>query len=172
MEDMRTLYKLIILYMLNKVEFPLSNSQISEFILEKEYTNYFTLQQVLAECSESDLIHEITTYQQTSYHLTEVGQETIDFFHPDIPSSIKEDIVSYLSSKKYDLKNSTAIVSDYYRNDNSEYSVNLQVKENNIKLIDLTISVPTENVAETIANNWVQKNQEVYALIMQHLLKL
>ncbi len=170
MEDMRTLYKLIILYMLNKVEFPLTNSQISEFILDKGYTNYFTLQQVLAECIESNLIDEETTYQQTSYHLTDVGQETIDFFHQDIPTSIRDDITTYLSSKKYDLKSSTDIVADYYRNDNHEYSVNLQVKENNIKLMDLTVSVPTENVAETIANNWVQKNQEVYALIMQHLL--
>ncbi|MFQ9388815.1 MAG: DUF4364 family protein [Coprococcus sp.] len=28
--------------MLNKVDFPLTNSQISEFILDKGYTNYFT----------------------------------------------------------------------------------------------------------------------------------
>ena len=35
-----TLYKLIVLYMLEKVDFPLSNTQISDFFLEKEYTNY------------------------------------------------------------------------------------------------------------------------------------
>lgn len=39
-----TLYKLIVLYMLEKVDFPLSNTQISDFFLEKEYTNYFTVQ--------------------------------------------------------------------------------------------------------------------------------
>ena len=32
--DSATLYKLMILYMLNKVDFPLTNSQISEFFLE------------------------------------------------------------------------------------------------------------------------------------------
>ena len=37
------LYKLIILYMLNKVDFPLTNSQISEFILDEGYTTYFKL---------------------------------------------------------------------------------------------------------------------------------
>ena len=40
-----TLYKLIVLYILNKVDFPLTNSQISEFILDKGYTNYFKIQQ-------------------------------------------------------------------------------------------------------------------------------
>ena len=38
-ESSFTLYKLIILYMLQNVNFALSNTQISDFILEKEYTN-------------------------------------------------------------------------------------------------------------------------------------
>lgn len=42
-----TLYKLMVLYMLSKVNFPLSNSQIADFMLDKQYTTYFTLQEVL-----------------------------------------------------------------------------------------------------------------------------
>ena len=49
MSETYTLYKLIVLYMLDKVDFPLTTSQISEFILEKEYTTYFKLQETLAE---------------------------------------------------------------------------------------------------------------------------
>ena len=44
MAETFTLYKLIILYMLNKVDFPLTTSQISEFILDEGYTSYFKLQ--------------------------------------------------------------------------------------------------------------------------------
>lgn len=40
MAEAFTLYKLIILYMLDKVDFPLTNSQISEFVLDKGYTDY------------------------------------------------------------------------------------------------------------------------------------
>ena len=40
MSETFTLYKLIILYMLNKVDFPLTTSQISEFVLDKGYTTY------------------------------------------------------------------------------------------------------------------------------------
>ena len=32
-----TLYKLMVLYMLSKVNFPLSNSQIADFMLDKQY---------------------------------------------------------------------------------------------------------------------------------------
>ncbi len=53
MSETYTLYKLIVLYMLDKVDFPLTTSQISEFILEKEYTTYFKLQETLAEMEHS-----------------------------------------------------------------------------------------------------------------------
>lgn len=39
MESSLTLYKLIILYMLTKVNFPMTNAQISDFILGEEYTS-------------------------------------------------------------------------------------------------------------------------------------
>ena len=41
MTDALTLYKLIILYMLDRVDFPLTNSQISEFILEQRLHRLF-----------------------------------------------------------------------------------------------------------------------------------
>ena len=53
MADTLSLYKLIILKMLEQVEYPLTNSQITEFILDKEYTNYFTVQQALSEMDET-----------------------------------------------------------------------------------------------------------------------
>lgn len=56
MADTLSLYKLIILKMLEQVEYPLTNSQITEFILDKEYTNYFTVQQALSEMDETGLV--------------------------------------------------------------------------------------------------------------------
>ena len=53
MSETFTLYKLIILYMLEKVDFPLTNAQISDFILGKGYTTYFTLQKALSELDNS-----------------------------------------------------------------------------------------------------------------------
>ena len=65
-----TLYKLIVLYMLDKATFPLSNSQISEFILDREYTSYFHLQQALSELVDAKLA-KIEVVRNTSYyHLT------------------------------------------------------------------------------------------------------
>lgn len=163
-------YKLIILYMLDRVDFPLSNSQISEFILNEGYTNYFKLQQVLAEMIDSGFIREESTHSRTFYHLTEEGEQTIKYFKTDLSPEIQADIEEYLREKKYDLKNEVAVKADFYRNANDEYSVRCQVIEHNAPLIDLTVTAPTEAEAETIANNWTQKNEEIYAMIMANLL--
>lgn len=170
MSETFTLYKLIILYMLNKVDFPLTNAQISEFILDKGYTNYFKLQQALSELSEADLLREETSHNRTLYHLTEDGAQSIQYFKNKISKSIQEDIDNFLREKQYDLKNEVAVKADYYRNTAGEYSARCQVLENHEPLIELTLSVPSENEAESIANNWQKKNQEIYAWLMSQLL--
>ena len=63
-----------------------------------------------------------------------------------------------------------SVKADYYRNTNREYSVHCQVMENRLPLIDLTVTVPSEEEAKAISNNWHKKNQEVYAQIMAELL--
>ena len=55
-----TLYKLIVLYMLDRVTFPLTTAQISEFILEKEYTNFLTLQTAISELTETGLAESVS----------------------------------------------------------------------------------------------------------------
>ena len=74
MSEPHTLYKLIILYMLKKIDFSLTNSQISSFILEQGYTTYFTLQSVLSELIESGLIHQDTIQNSSFYTITPEGE--------------------------------------------------------------------------------------------------
>lgn len=170
MSESFTLYKLIVLYMLDKVDFPLTNGQISEFILDKGYTTYFTLQQAISEMVEAGFLREETTHNRTLYHLTTEGAETIHFFKNNISSAIQEDINTFLAEKSYDLKNEVSVKADYYQTKNLEYAVRCQILENASPLIDLTLIVPTEEEATSVANNWNKRNQEIYAQIMSNLL--
>lgn len=170
MTESFTLYKLIVLYMLDKVDFPLTTSQISEFILDKGYTTYFKLQEALSEMVDSGLLKVETTHNRTLYHLTENGKETIQFFKNKISTAIRNDINGFLKEKQYDLKEEVAVKSNYYRNTNHEYEVRCQIVENGYSLIDLKLVIPTEVEAETIANNWTGKCQEIYTSILAKLL--
>ena len=170
MAEAQTLYKLIILTMLDRVDFPLTNAQISDFILTKEYTNYFTLQQVLSELVETELSEVHTVRNSTYYHITEKGKETLSFFGHMVSSAIHEDISKYFKDNAIALRDEMSVRADYFPNNHEEYFVRLRVMEKDSALIDLTLSVPTENQANSICDNWKKKNQKIYAYLMQELL--
>ena len=58
-----TLYKLMNLYMLKQVNFPLTNAQLTNFFTEHEYTTYFTLQQALNELEDAGLVHKEASHK-------------------------------------------------------------------------------------------------------------
>ena len=62
-----TLYKLMNLYMLHQVNFPLTNAQLSNFFLDREYTTYFALQQALNELLDAGLVKKETMRNSSRY---------------------------------------------------------------------------------------------------------
>ena len=168
--DAFTLYKLIILYILDKVDFPLTNAQMSNFILEKEYTNYFTIQQAISELTDSKLITCETIRNSSRYEITDSGRETLSFFGNKVSEPIKNDILEFLHKNKYALRNEVANIADYYLSTNDEFVVRCQVKEKDTSIIDLSVTVPTEKEATAICNNWKTKSQEVYSYILRTLM--
>lgn len=156
--------------MLDKIDFPLTTSQISEFILEKGYTTFFRLQETLTELINSDLLKPETTHNRTLYHLTENGSDTIHFFSNKLPSAIRGEIDEFLRERHYELKEESAVKSDYYLTTNREYEVHCRIVENGYSLIDLKLVVPTEKEAAAIANNWNLKSQDIYASLLADLL--
>lgn len=170
MSDSQTLYKLMLLYMLNKVTFPLSNSQLCEFILEGEYTTYFTVQQSISELLEAGFIQMSTKHSTSLYEITQEGRNTLEYFGSRISSAIREDIDHYFDEHGYELRSEVSTLADYYRTPSGEYAARCQVKEKDSTLIELTLTVPGEREAASICNNWKQKNEEIYAYLMGELL--
>lgn len=170
MSESLTLYKLIILYMLRKVTFPMTNAQISGFILEQGYTTYFHLQQAISEMLEAKLL-DVETIRHTSYYqMTDEGINTITYFENQISDEIRKDIRTFLKANAYELRNEVSTLADYTRTSNQDYIVRCRVKEGANDLIDLRFAVPTEEAAKAICNNWPRKNQEIYAHLMKELL--
>ena len=170
MADTLTLYKLIVLKMLDQVNSPLSNSQISEFILEKEYTNYFTLQQVLSEMEETGLVMITTNHNSSLYHMTDSGKNTLEFFGNKISDAICKDISNYLKEHKVEIRDALSTTANYFQGNNDEFIVRCRVKEQDSTLIDLSLSVPSQKQAVSMCNHWKEKSQEIYAYVMKQLL--
>ena len=169
LQDPLTLYKLIVLYMLDRVSFPLTKAQVCDFIQEKDYTNFFTLQQVIAELTDTQLITATTILNRPQLAITEEGRETLRFFGSRISTAIKEDIEAYLSEKELALRNEASVTANYYKSTSGEYEARLMAKDRGITLVDITLSVPVREVAEAVCDNWQKKNEAVYQYLIEQL---
>lgn len=171
MESEFTTYKLIVLFMLQHAEMDLTNSQISEFILEKERTNYFRLQQALSELVEAELVSKKTVSNSSFYHLTEDGRTTLSYFGKDLPRDMREDILAYLQKSGFDRPQHQFMTpASFYQTEHVSYAVRCQIVEKNVSILDLTFLAPTQEAAKAICANWPLKSQEIYQKLMEELL--
>ena len=169
MKDPHALYKLIVLYMLDKVNFPLTKAQVGDFILEREYTNFITLQSVIAELIETKLVTAQSYRNRTHLRLTKEGSDTMHFFENEINNGIKSDIDEFFKANSIEMRNESSIISDYYKTTQGDYVAHLIAKEKETNLIDMSLSVPTEELASTICDNWNNKNQQIYEYLCKEL---
>ena len=157
--------------MLDNIDYPLSNSQISDFFLGKDYTDYFTIQQVIHDLVDSELIRCESTHKSTQYMITLAGKETLRFFQDKISDSIEADVHAYFSDNKVTIKNENSYLADYYKTPEQEFAVRCQLREDNRSRIDFTLVVKTKEQAEAICTNWIHAVDDVYDYLMDLLLK-
>mgnify|MGYP006314802269 FL=1 len=169
LQDPLTLYKLIVLYMLNRVSFPMTKSQIGDFILEHEYTNFLTLQQVISELIDANMITAQSIRNRTHLSITKDGQDTLDFFKNRISEAIIEEIDGYFQENEMEMRNEVSILSDYYKLSNGEYEAHLVAKDKDVNLVEIKMSVPLEDGAAAICEHWEKKNQDIYKYLVEQL---
>ena len=163
--------KLILLYIIDKVNIPISNLQITKIILENKFMNYFTLQQLLNElCSSNYLLNE-NVDNKAFYTITPLGKQTLGYFNKHIPSGIKRLIDNSIANIRSNIRNETFISADYIPGGENDFTVSCQVREDNFNLIDLKITVGTKNDARRICENWKKYSQEIYSEIIESLIK-
>ena len=168
-QQLNTLYKLMAMYTLSRVEFALTNSQIANVFLDLGYTNYFNVQYALGELVTSGLIREEAYPDCRYYALTESGRESMDALRSSLSSSIRSDIDTYLKKMRIGFREAVSIRSEYYRTTEGDWAVRCRVMDHSVALIDLTLTVPNETQAKVVSQEWKEKAQEIYALVIHKL---
>ena len=164
------LYKLIILYMLDRIdEYTLTNSRITSFILDKGYTNLFNIHESLSELIDEGFISVSIIRDTKHYKITNLGEEALLYFENRLSNSIKQEILDYFKAEKINLKNESEIYADFYYNDNQEYTVECVIKERRDTLIDLKLNVTSKTLARSICDNWRAKSTDVYQYLINEL---
>ena len=166
-----TQYKLMILYLLYSVNYPLTNTQLSGFFLDNEETTYFTLQECISDLTEASLIEKKESQSTTRYEITEEGKQTLKFFEEEIPRLAKEDMEQFLEKNKFRLQNEAAIHTDYQKQEDEEYLVQVELRESRSILCEIKLTVPDEESAKSVCKAWKEKSGKLYSYLLSELLQ-
>lgn len=153
--------KLLLLYIIKKASYSFTKEELTEFILSKEYMNYFLIQQYLLELLESGFI-EIDNSQVEKIQLLEKGNVALELFEAKISQNLKEDLELVFKSEQIIKKKEAQIVSEYFQTENKQFTVNLKLIENEQTLFSLYLNVGSVSQAESICSTWESNPEKIY----------
>lgn len=163
--------KLILLYLLEKIDLTLSSLQIYKIVLKNSFMNYFVLQHTLDELAEQSFLKCETVGGKRSYSISPSGSKTLGYFTDKIPTGIKKRIDDSVNSIRRQIRNETKITADYVPESENEFIVSLAIHEDSFPLIDIKFTAGTKKDARDICSRWLHNPQEIYAEIVSSLTK-
>lgn len=159
--------KLILLYLIYKMDLPLANSEICQFILERNYIDYFTLQQYLSELIDTNFLMKSKENNNTFYQITEQGESVLHYFYQHISEEKKNEILKYVFQNKGRIKQEYEVAAHYFPELNGDYTVKCSLCDGEgANLLDMSIAVPNQEQAKLICLNWKQNISYLYANIL------
>lgn len=165
------IYKITILNLLSKSDIPMTGPQISSFLVDGGYTDYFTGQDQLAALEERGLIIEKDSEGAPTYELTATGAETLYLLHDRITPAIEEDTRKFFEEQKLSMKQNHTITAAYDGVPGGGYLVHLKLSQEGHPLIDLSLQVMSREQAEVMCMNFRVRYEDVYASLMDTLVQ-
>ena len=160
--------KVLILYILNKVNKPLSNNALLKLVISITDMNYFYFQQFLLDLIENKYI---ITYkkEETLYEITDSGKEALELTQDIIPGIIKFRIDSNFKENLDVIKDEFSITADFIPQSEKEYSVKCKLVENNKTLFEIQVFAGSHEQAKLITENWKNNASDIYPKLLEIL---
>lgn len=159
--------KLIILHAIKRLSKSITNLQMVDLILETTGIDYFSLQTLLIELQEKQLISLISTNENRYYKITESGEEMLSSLSNLIPGFLLKRINSKINAIQKKLEQKTVIWADYTPISDDSFVVDCKISENDQVLVNLSLNVPTKEQAINICNKWYENPSRYYGDIIK-----
>ncbi|MBQ9029083.1 MAG: DUF4364 family protein [Lachnospiraceae bacterium] len=162
-------YKLIILYLLDKTGTEIAMDRISSFLLEKGYVNFVSLMETYAQIEESGLVRSRVSGDRCFYAITAEGRQTLRLLGGQLSREIRRQADDFLVSEGAALRNEQAVRADYVPAEGGMYNVILRVTEGDTSVMEIRLQVPDKALAEEICRKWPEKNEQIYNSLIENL---
>ncbi len=165
-----SLNKLIILFVFDKMEVPLSESTITEICCSaNNWMSYMDCKPTISKLIEVSFIYQVTSSTDPLYAITHDGRACLADFFVGIPTSIRESITQFAKNNRTKFRKKQEYLSDYFMNKDGTYTVYLKIMETAGAQLELKFVVPSRQIAKSIYDKWPDKAESTYASIYENL---
>lgn len=164
--------KVLILYILNKINRPVGNNELFQLVLSIDEMNYFYFQQFLLDLLEDKYIE---TYQENEhseqvYQLTTSGKATLELTKDLIPGIIKLKIDNTVKGELQEIEEEVSIISEFTPQDDGGFMVTCKVIEHNKTIFEISTFASSREQAKAISDNWKENAVDIYPKIINLLI--
>lgn len=163
--------KVLILYILDKLDKPINNESLLKLVLSVQEMNYFYFQQFLLDLLENKYIIGYTKEDDTMYKITDSGKNTLSLTNDLLPGILKLKIDNALKTGVEEVQNSIHAISEFIPRSEDDFIVKCKLIENNVTVFEIKLSADSREQAKLIAEKWENNNQEIYPIVMELLTK-
>ncbi len=161
--------KLKLLYILKYINTPLTNIEITNFILDNDIMDYFTLQEFLGDLCDSGFVLLNSKNGNEYYSISKEGIDVLDMFGDKLPDYFLKQVEKSFSVFKIEIKKHRELLGHYYKKQDDEFIVSLQAIENESTIFSLSVNVPEEELAKHICKRWDSNPEEIFSKIIKTL---
>lgn len=169
MDEVFTVYKLIILYILERAEGDMTQAMVSSFLLESGYANFVSLAESYDQLEKRGLVKIVSRGEKTFLHPTDAGRQAFGFFGRQLNPRIRSQIDDWLIENGQKIREDRDVSAVYEKMTSGVYEVRMSVKERDVTLLEVKLSVPDAVSAASIAEQWNEKNADIYHYLIENL---
>ena len=159
--------KLIVLYIISKLNKSITNLQMVDLILESTGIDYFTLQDLLIKLQNSGLINLFYQNDIRYYKITDEGQQLLESLMNLVPEFILFRIDGKVEDSKKEVQQKTVVYADFFPDGKGLYQVKCKISEGGDTLVELSINVNSREQAIKICNDWYENPSRYYIDIIK-----
>ena len=163
--------KVLILYILNTIDKPITNDALYELVISIQDINYFYFQQFILDLLENKYISKLQEddHSEIVYKLTTEGKQTLELTKDMIPGIIKLKIDNTVKGELGEIEEEVSIVSEFAPGNKDDFIVTCKIVENNRTIFNVSISAASREQAKYISDNWKENAINIYPKMMDLL---
>lgn len=162
--------KVLILYLLNKLQDGIKNDNLYKIVSSANNINYFYFQELLTDLIESNFVGSFTKDEDIIIKITSDGQNALSLTKSLLPGILKLKADTVFKEELSSIAEQSSIITEYIPKSENNYTVKCKIVEKNETIFEISTFAGSRDRAKQISDNWKNNANDIYPKIIDLLL--